>query len=205
MKIKKILKPLTWLIPIILIALFFYHKNTEDNLVGVMPYNYTNHINDARECFPKGSFDNIHINYINIHSDNMTWATRPSITSLFRSRKDRVYLVQKSNHPDMCWLFDQLSYDAQVGIIVHELCHILEYENKSRFEIIGFGYEYQFNDSFKKTVEQRTDRLAKKYGERYWLDWKSSKCSLDTIENSDIVKNYWSKQDKYYLTVNCEK
>ena len=123
-------------------------------------------------------------------SDNMTWATRPSIVSFLRSKELRTYLVQKSIHPDMCWIYDQLSYEAQVGIIVHELCHILEYEKLSKRNIISFGYDYQYDQAFKKNVEQSTDSLARMYAPHYWQEWKDAECNIDEFSNSEIANQY---------------
>lgn len=203
MKIKKIIQILLFSLFIVSVFVLIYHSEKEDKLTSIIPENYRKQIRESQECFPKGTFDSLRINHVEMNSDNMTWATRPSITSFFKPKNKRTYLVQNSIHPDMKWIFDSLSNDAQVGILIHEYCHILAYEQMTKSEIIGFAYDYKFDEKFRKKVEQATDSLAKSINSKYWLAWKNSECSVQEFKNSKIAKKYWKKQHTFYLTSNC--
>lgn len=62
-------------------------------------------------------------------------ATRPSFFSMFRSSKKRTYVItiSKKSIKLEAITFKNLTYNAQIGVLGHELSHVSDYLNK------GFG------------------------------------------------------------------
>ena len=189
-----------YIVSLLCMCFFIYHCIKEDYLATIIPKGIERQVKDSMRVFPKEMFADIQINYTEMNSDNITWATRPSITSFLRPRSKRTYLIQKSKHPDMAWVYANLPYEGQVGILVHELCHILAYEEMSDFEIIQFGYNYQNDEVFRRTIERKTDSLAMIYAPKCMNSWKDAECNVAIFGFSDIAEKYWEKQHKYYLT-----
>lgn len=59
--------------------------------------------------------------------------TRPTLYSMFRSAKKRTYIItisEKSTKYLDTILLRNLNYNAQIGVLGHELCHVSDYLNK---------------------------------------------------------------------------
>jgi len=82
-----------------------------------------------------------------------------------RSAKKRVYFVDL--HPRL-EIFEKYSFNAVVGVIGHELGHVLTFSNNGFLGItkIGIGH---WSDAYKTKFERRTDQIAIEHGLRYQL------------------------------------
>jgi hypothetical protein len=96
-------------------------------------------------------------------------------------------------------LLRSLPFDAQVGILAHELGHISYYENLNVFEFGNWGLRYLLEDEFRATHERTTDLMPVYYGlgsqiyqYAYFVRNDSTCKSLYEQEKSFI--------DKYYMT-----
>lgn len=96
-------------------------------------------------------------------------SSRPLWTSLLRSAKNRTYIVVIDNQlqgPREVLLLKNQPFNAQVGIIGHELAHTVYYLNRSFFGIVADGL-CQLNDC-RINFERNTDRRLIDYG----LGWQ---------------------------------
>jgi hypothetical protein len=122
-------------------------------------------------------------------------AARPAPASLFKNRKNREYLIfintQSKNHG---LLLPQVDFNAQVGIIGHELAHILYYKGKSSFRIVldGLGY---MNKSYRAKFEKATDLETIKRG----LGWQLFDFSSCTHNSEHVPEKYKRYKKKIYL------
>lgn len=98
-------------------------------------------------------------------------ATRPSFTGMFRSAKKRTYIITISkkniSYLDTI-LLQNLNYNAQIGVLGHELCHVSDFINK------GFGSMCQvaighFSKKHVDRFEFNTDRSCIYHGLGYQL------------------------------------
>ncbi len=89
------------------------------------------------------------------------------ISSLFGKRKDRIYQVllnDASNTPYDEILLRNLPFDAQVGILAHELGHVVYYDNLSTLQIAKWGLLYLVDNDFRASHEKSTDLMPVYHG-----------------------------------------
>lgn len=101
--------------------------------------------------------------------------SKPSMLSLFSSAKKRKYYVtisEQSNTYLAPILFKNLSFNAQIGLLGHELAHIANYRQKGfgkMFNIIGIEI---FSKKQVDKFEYNTDIVCINHGLGYQLlDW----------------------------------
>ncbi|WP_394750933.1 hypothetical protein [Spongiimicrobium salis] len=102
--------------------------------------------------------------------------SRPRFIGVFQKKKNRRYVITistKSNAKLAPILFSNLPYNAQIGVLGHELGHIAHYNTKNTFQIIGLSFKIlkpKFVDSF----EFNTDFVCIEHGLGYQLrDWST--------------------------------
>lgn len=100
--------------------------------------------------------------------------SRPRILHIFKRRKRRTYIITLSSETTTSYapiLFDNLPYNAQIGVLGHELGHIAYYINANSFKIIGLGFGL-LNSKKVDTFEYNTDKATIEHGLGYQLyDW----------------------------------
>lgn len=89
------------------------------------------------------------------------------ISSLFGPRKNRHYLILLNDARNSYFdpiLLRSLPFDAQVGILAHELGHIVYYHELNIFEFGKWGIKYLKDDEFRATHERSTDLMPVYHG-----------------------------------------
>jgi hypothetical protein len=125
-----------------------------------------------------------------------------AIGSLFGGRRNRRYriLLNDARHS----FFDpillrSLPFDAQVGILAHELGHIVYYENLNVFEFGNWGLRYLQEDEFRAAHERTTDLMPLYHG----LGSQIYQYAY-FVRNDPSCKSLYAQEkgfiDKYYLT-----
>lgn len=109
-------------------------------------------------------------------------ATRPTVLSMFRSAKKRTYIItiskKSSNYLDAI-VFKNLNYNAQIGVLGHELCHISDYLNKGFGKMSNVVFIEIFSKKAVDKFEFNTDLNCINHGLGYQLlDW-----SINVREN----------------------
>jgi len=122
-------------------------------------------------------------------------AALPTPNFLFRRKENRRYVIFITDHPQMNAgpIYNSMSNKAMIGVLGHELSHILSYSTKNNLELIWFGIEYVFN---RKNIEADTDIIAISKGFGNELIKYN-----DYIHNSPHTNSKYLKiKNKYYLT-----
>lgn len=99
---------------------------------------------------------------------------RPTIGSLlFRKRANRKYVIRiKPNTGDSVATLDQVGFNGAVGVLGHELNHIVDYSSRGIFRIIGRLFNYT-NKKGKRRYEGEIDRMTVVKGLGWQLfDWE---------------------------------
>jgi len=125
-----------------------------------------------------------------------------AIGSLFGGRRNRRYHVLLNDARNSFFdpiLLRSLPFDAQVGILAHELGHIVYYENLNVFEFGNWGLRYLQEDEFRAAHERTTDLMPVYYG----LGSQIYQYAY-FIRNDPSCKSLYEQEkdfiDKYYLT-----
>lgn len=92
-----------------------------------------------------------------------TLAARPMISSFFNTEYERKYEVIFNNADDCEVPFSDLPEEGQVGILGHELAHILDYETKSFGQLLVTGCFY-INAHSIRNYEREIDRVTVERG-----------------------------------------
>ena len=126
----------------------------------------------------------------------------PVIKTLFGPRANRRYQIllndAQSSYFDPI-LLRSLPFDAQVGILAHELGHIVYYQKLNILQFAKWGLMYLLNDDFRATHERSTDIMpvyhglgSQIYQYAYFVRYDPS-CR-------EFYRNGKDFMDKYYLT-----
>ncbi|MBU3010305.1 hypothetical protein KO506_02720 [Polaribacter vadi] len=128
-----------------------------------------------------------------------TMQARPTFDSFFRSKKNRKYLIlisKKFKISDKEFSTLDIPDDIFIGWIGHELGHIMDYQDRSRFNLIWFGLKYLFSENHIVEAERAADSFAVKHKmEDYIL--KTKNFILNHAEISEVYKN---RMRRYYLS-----
>ena len=124
------------------------------------------------------------------------------IGSLFGARKNRRYRILLNDAHNSFFdpiLLRSLPFDAQVGILAHELGHIVYYHDLNVFEFGNWGLNYLRDDEFRATHERTTDLVPVYHG----LGSQIYQYAY-FIRNDPTCKSLYEQEkgfiDKYYLT-----
>jgi hypothetical protein len=125
---------------------------------------YESQFLQALAHFPELRHIHIHVRAANIAT---TMTSRPHLRAFVSSRKNREYLITvdtlEEKHQG---LFFRLSDSARIGLIGHELAHILDYHHHHLPGVAGKGLEYLFH---RRNLEHRADRIAIHHGLKSFL------------------------------------
>ncbi|MEM9361031.1 MAG: hypothetical protein AAGA43_00275 [Bacteroidota bacterium] len=100
--------------------------------------------------------------------------SRPRISHVFLPKKWRTHIITISTKTTESFdpiLFSKLPYNAQIGVLGHEIAHVLDYKSQTSFQLIGLGFKIgkpAFVDQFEFETDKRT--IANGLGYQL-LDW----------------------------------
>lgn len=124
-----------------------------------------------------------------------TMAARPKGLNVFRKKGKRMYVVIINNTDDVKVPVDSVSFNAKVGVIGHELAHILDYENKSSLKVAANGIGYT-SKKFRVKFERATDQRTIDHG----LGWQCYDWSFYVYHYKNTPKDYLEYKKKTYMS-----
>ena len=88
------------------------------------------------------------------------------VWSLFGFRNNRRYIIKLNDNQGVFdpILLRALPFDAQIGILAHELGHVAYYHRLNVFEFGKWGISYLMDDAFHATHERTTDLMPVYHG-----------------------------------------
>ncbi|MDF4220308.1 hypothetical protein PXC01_01840 [Maribacter sp. M208] len=105
-----------------------------------------------------------------------TMQAQPSFWSVFRSKKNRSYKILISERikiADSVYYTKDMPSEIMIGWLGHELGHVMDYQQRSGMNLIGFGFKYITSESYIREAERRADSFAVNHGmETYILATK---------------------------------
>lgn len=124
-----------------------------------------------------------------------TMAARPKGLQVLRKKNKRTYVVLINDYINCEVPPDSATFNARVGVIGHELAHILEYEQKSSLAIVNIGLHYK-NKKFKKNFERSTDQRAIDHG----LGWQCYDFAVFAFHYKNASSKYLKKKEANYMS-----
>lgn len=125
-----------------------------------------------------------------------TMQCRPRLDYFLHSKKKRTYIIfvddEKADNNGV--LFDELPFNAQVGVFGHELAHVLDYNTKSSLSIVALGIKYLNSDS-RENIEHQVDSLAIAKG----LGYQINDFSKYVFEESNVSSEYLNYKKRFYF------
>ena len=140
--------------------------------------------------FPELKNENIRLLFRSIP---MTMQARPNIWTILGGEREYFVLVNTKRSKNGL-LVEDIPFNAQIGIIAHELCHIIDYRFKTNWEIIKTGLWY-LKKRNQENYEKAIDYLVIKKGMGHQLkDW-----SHFVLNNKNLTDKYKKTKETYYL------
>lgn len=166
----------------------------------IIPNVYESQILIALSYFPE--LKNTTIEF-RLKKTNTPLSSRPKFFGLFQSAKSRKYIItisEATNSRLEPILFKNLNFNAQVGVLGHELSHVSDYMSKGFSKMTNLLWIEIFSKKQVDKFETRTDHICINHGLGYQLlDWSSSvrrNLKIEYWRGADNLK-YMTKKERY--------
>ncbi len=134
---------------------------------------------------------------------NTPLSAKPKLFGLLQSAKSRKYIItisEATNSRLEPILFKNLNFNAQIGVLGHELSHISDYLTKGFSEMSNLLFIQIFSKKQVDKFETRTDNICINHGLGYQLlDWSKSvreKLKIDYWRGADNIQ-FKPKKERY--------
>ena len=165
--------------------------NVDAIYIQGVPAHLTKQFTVICNAFPELKNENIRLVFRKIP---MTMQARPDIWPLLIGKKKYLIFSNTARSKNGIILED-IPFNGQVGVIAHELCHVLDYKHKSIWGIIKTGIMY-LSPYKREHYEKATDYLAVKKGFGLQLHaWANY-----VMSEAHITDRYRKTKEKYYLS-----
>ena len=128
-----------------------------------IPQHYEKPILTALSYFPE--LKDVHIVF-KIKKAKTALTTRPNFAGVFKRKDHRTYIITISDQiidTLKPLLLQNLTFEQQVGVIGHELSHVVDFNSKNFPQTIGVGINHISNRYLDK-MEFNTDRICIHHG-----------------------------------------
>ncbi len=143
--------------------------------------------------YPELKDVNIKVRYGNIKT---TMQCRPRWDYFFHKKEKRSYVIYIGNKikKQNGILYRDLPLNAQIGVMGHELAHIIDYQSMNNFQLSRFGINY-LTSKKKREIENNIDLIAIQRG----LGYQISDFSKYVFEELGASFNYLKFKMKFYF------
>ncbi len=127
---------------------------------------------------------------------------QPKFFDVFKNKKKRAYYVMISESvtiEEEVFTVAEVPTDVLIGWIGHELGHIMDYRERSGFNMVVFGVRYLFSNGFIKEAERAADTYAVNHGMGNYIlatkDFILNHTSLSETYKNRIKRLYMSPEE----------
>ncbi|RKS53541.1 hypothetical protein BC962_1793 [Gillisia mitskevichiae] len=127
---------------------------------------------------------------------------QPKFSGIFKNKKNRSYFVMITEHfhiENESFSISEVPSEVLIGWIGHELGHIMDYQERSGINLIGFGISYLTSHKFIKEAERAADTFAVSHGMGDYIlatkDFILNHAHLSSIYKDRIRKLYLSPEE----------
>jgi hypothetical protein len=170
-----------------------------------IPEKYAESILEALTHYPE--LYNVRIDFKLRKTGKVPYGTKPSMLTLFRSPAKRKYIIsllEDANGPMEMALFKNLSHSAKLGVLGHELNHVVQFKSRSTKELLKLLVSYTI-PYFKKRIERNADIATIEHGlgRELYVHAVYIRCIPGyTEERKDINKYYLKPQEIFRMLKN---
>ena len=135
----------------------------EFGLNKTIPQQYEKPILTALSYFPE--LKDVHIVF-KIKKAYTPLITKPNFAGVFKRKDHRTYIITISDQTIDTLkplLFQNLIFEQQVGVIGHELSHVVDFNSKNFLQTIGVGINH-ISKRYLDKMEFNTDRICIQHG-----------------------------------------
>ena len=128
-----------------------------------IPQHYEKPILTALSYFPE--LKDVHIVF-KIKKANTALTTKPNFAGVFKRKDHRTYIITISDQiidTLKPLLLQNLTFEQQVGVIGHELSHVVDFNSKNFPQAIGVGINH-ISNRYLDEMEFNTDRICIQHG-----------------------------------------
>lgn len=175
-----------------------------------IPQQYERPILTALAYFPE--LKKVHIVF-RIKKQYSALTTKPNFAGVFKRKNHRTYIITISNQTIDTLkplLFENLTFEQQVGVIGHELSHVVDFNSNNFPQTIGVGIGH-ISKRYLDKMEFNTDRICIQHGlGKYLLAYSKHVRQTMNVQNwrgSDFVNkgNGNGKYERYMNPDTIEK
>jgi len=123
-----------------------------------------------------------------------TMVARPRGLNVLKRKGKRKYVIYINDTEQVKVPVDSASFNAQVGVIGHELAHIVDYETKSSLSILGNSIGY-VSHNFRRKFETATDQRTIDHG----LGWQAFDWSFFVYHYKNVPQDYLDYKKSIYM------
>ncbi|MFA6274250.1 MAG: hypothetical protein WC662_03750 [Candidatus Paceibacterota bacterium] len=138
-------------------------------MIQKVPQKFKEVFAKAISYFPELKNASILIHEMHFYGVQHTCRSYPPIVILHWRKRNWTYPIVINKNKSFNMPINNMSFNEQVGLFVHELSHIATYVKFNRREIIRFSIKYFFNKAFVRKIEKETDLRAIKNGAGIYL------------------------------------
>jgi len=151
---------------------------------------------EALKGFPQLADHEIILQQRSVAATNMR--AQPVLDFRFFRRARRAYKIEISNHPNFAeyLTLEDLPAEVLVGWFAHELGHVMDYLERSAWNMIKFALGYWFFFNFRVGAERKADIYAIQQG--FAREVMATKKYI--LEQSSLPNRYKERIDRYYLS-----
>ncbi len=124
-----------------------------------------------------------------------TMAARPELISIVKNQRSYVIYINSDVCVTGAVSYSELNLKQQIGIIAHELAHIVDFEKRSNLSVLSCGVLYKCLNTYHKKLERATDEIVISKG----LGNELYAFSYYVINQSSASENYINFKKKNYL------
>jgi len=157
----------------------------------------------VQQCFfeAHAAFPKLHGHQIIVRKKRIkktTMQAQPVFGPGFLSRRRRRFFINVNYNPaiDKAIKMEDLPERVLTGWFAHELGHIMDYADRSAFNLLQFGLLYYFSQNFRIGAERKADLHA--------IDHGFGEHIADTkhyiLEKSKLPDSYKKRIDRYYMS-----
>lgn len=176
----------------------FFMLNSKNYAQISIPHCILSEAETALSFYPELKEINLEIRFKK-NKKKSTMQARPKFGSFFKSRKNREYIIlisEKFKISNKEFSTIDVPTDVLIGWIGHELGHIMDYQQRSKLNLVWFGLKYLFSTKSIIEAERAADTFAVQQGmEDYILKTKDF-----ILNNAGIDAAYKLRIQKYYLS-----